>query len=501
MNQIKGGALLSYLLIILNNIIGITYTPFMIRTLGKSEFGLYSLAAAVVGYLTIMDLGFGNAIIRFTSKYKALGDVKTQNNLHGMFIVIYSGIGLLVAFLGCILYFNTDLIFSDAMSIEELKKIKVLLALLTFNLAITFPFSIFGSIIVAHENFIFSKIINIFRVAINPLIMIPLLLYGYKSIALVVVMTSLNVITLLINFTYCKIKIGIKPNYGFFDMSLLKEIVGYSFYVFLVVIVNQVYWNTGQFVLGAVAGTVAVAVFAVAMTVKNLYFSFSTSIVGVLLPKLTQMVTAKASNKELSDIFIKVGRLQFIILSLILSGFIIFGKTFIELWAGKDYSSSYTMALWIMVPVTVPLIQNLGITILQAKNQQKFRAISLLVVATLNVIITIPLAKELEGLGCAIVTGASLIIGNGIIMNIYYHKKIGLNIAKFWLEMLKISIPVILSVSIFMLLNSVVKLQFSILFYIIKIVFYGLIFLSLMWFIGMNSYEKNIFKKLIHIRK
>ena len=66
--QLKAGVLLSYLTLALSNIIALVYTPFMLRLMGQSEYGLYSLVASVVAYLTILDFGFGNAIIRYTAK-------------------------------------------------------------------------------------------------------------------------------------------------------------------------------------------------------------------------------------------------------------------------------------------------------------------------------------------------------------------------------------------------------------------------------------------------
>ena len=77
-NQLKAGALLSYVSIVLNNIIGLVYTPFMLRMMGQVEYGLYSLAASVVAYLTVLDLGFANAIVRYTAKYRVEGKVKEQ---------------------------------------------------------------------------------------------------------------------------------------------------------------------------------------------------------------------------------------------------------------------------------------------------------------------------------------------------------------------------------------------------------------------------------------
>jgi O-antigen/teichoic acid export membrane protein len=77
-NQLKAGAVLSYAILGLNNVIGLLYTPYMLRMMGQSEYGLYSLVASVVAYLTILDLGFGNAIIRYTAKFRAEGKTEEQ---------------------------------------------------------------------------------------------------------------------------------------------------------------------------------------------------------------------------------------------------------------------------------------------------------------------------------------------------------------------------------------------------------------------------------------
>ena len=94
--ELKLGAILSYVVIGLNMVIGIFYTPYLTRMLGQSEYGLYSLVASVISYLTILDLGFGNAIIVYTSKYLAKNDKENENKLHGMFFVIYVIIGIIV---------------------------------------------------------------------------------------------------------------------------------------------------------------------------------------------------------------------------------------------------------------------------------------------------------------------------------------------------------------------------------------------------------------------
>lgn len=491
-NQLKIGAALSYVSLGVGNILSILYTPIMLRLLGQSEYGLYHLSSSIIGYLGVLDFGIGNAVIRYTAKYKALEDKEGESNLYGMFIIIYSILAVLVILSGSLLIKNTHLFFSNSLTQNEMIRIQWMMALMIFNLAISFPFGIFGAIITAHEQFIFPKLVAILRQILNPLVMIPLLLLGYKSLGMTVATTCLNLIFIWVNLYYCFKVLKIKIKFNNMDFSVLKEIIGYSFFVFLNMIVDKIYWSTDQFILGSVRGTVAVAIYSIGSTFNQYYMNFSTAISGVFLPKVTKMVTQNATDEEISNLFIRTGRIQFILMSFILSGFILVGKDFIAIWAGEGYEESYFISLVVMVPLTIPLIQNLGITILQAKNMHQFRSTIYIIIAIVNVLISIPLAKVYGGVGCALATGISMVIGNIIIINIYYYKKIHINIPKFWLEISRLSVPVVISFGIVLLINKLIPLSG-----VINILFTGIVFtivfVPLMWLLGMNTSEKELF--------
>ncbi len=382
--------------------------------------------------------------------------------------------------------------FGATLTFEEIEKAKIMMIVMIFNFALAFPLGVFGSIIQAHERFIFVRLVGIIRSLISPCIILPLLYMGYGSVALVVVNMMLNISCLLVDVYYCFRFLNTKIYFKKFDLVLLKEIAGYSFFIFLNVIMDKVYWSTGQFILGIVSGTVMVSVYAVAMQLNMMYIMFSTSISGVLLPRITMMVANNCSNDELSQQMIKFGRIQYVVMSYILSGFILFGQAFITIWAGLKYSDAYYIVLLVMVPITIPLIQNVGISILQAKNMNSFRSVVYVTIAIINVVVSIPLAKVWGGLGCALATGVSLLIGNVIIINIYYHRHIGLNILLFWRNIIKMSMPVVVSllcgygINYFSIYNNLPVL-------VLKIVLFSIVYLCLMWFFGLNQYEKNLF--------
>lgn len=490
-NQLKAGAVLSYVVLALSNIIGLVYTPFMLRMMGQSEYGLYSLVASVIAYLTILDLGFGNAIIRYTAKFRAEKKIDEQYSMFGMFIILYTIIGIFTFLLGLGLYYNVDVLFGNTMTVVELGKARIMILIMVFNLAITFPLSIFGSVVSAYEDFIFQKVVQIIRIILNTAVMILLLKLGYKAIAMVVILTFFNLVTLFLNLWYCFYRIKIKIYFRKFQWQFLREISIYSFYIFLNVIMDRIYWSTGQFVLGAFVGTAAVAVFAVAIQLESMYMGFSMAISGVFLPKVTAMTSLQKSNKIISELFIRTGRIQFIVMAFILTGFIIFGKQFITLWAGTDYEDVYVITLLFFVPLTVPLIQNMGITILQARNQMKFRSILYIIIAFISLIFQIPLAKYYGGIGCAFGISVALIVGQVVVMNIYYYKKQGINIPMFWKEIAKMSItPIVLGIityffTKFIPLETATNLG-------IGIVVFSLIYLPIFWFTAMNNYERDL---------
>lgn len=493
MNQLKVGAALNYVSICLNMVVGLLYTPYMLRMLGQSEYGLYSLAASIIAYLTVLDLGFGNAIIRYTAKFRAEGKQREQEEMFGMFFILYIGIGIIAMIAGSVLSLNVENMFSRAMTESEVHRTRIMLWLMTFNLAFTFPMSIWGSIMSAYERFVFQRIVSIIRSVLNPVVMVLLLVVGYKAIAMVVVTTIFNVATLLVNWWYCKYRLTIKVRFAKFKWAFLKEVSIYSFWIFLNAIMDRIYWSTGQFVLGIYKGSVAIAVYAVAIQLESMYMMFSTAISSVFLPKVTSMVTKGSSDEEISDLFIRTGRIQYIVMAYILSAFVVFGKQFIILWAGDDYADAYYLTLMFFVPLTVPLIQNLGILILQARNQMKFRSMLYIVIALCSLGLSIYLAQIYGGYGCAFATGMALLIGQGLIMNIYYQKKQRINIKGFWWEILKMSIvPAVFIVVGLYALNHFEPSNMTVLDFVKYLILYTVLYIPLFLIFSINKEEKDL---------
>lgn len=499
-NQIKLGAILGYVNMAINIAVTIFYTPFMLGLMGQNEYGLYSLVTSIIAYLSVLDMGFGNAMVRFVAKNQAHKNIKKEHEINGVFLFLYLVVGIVAFIIGMVLFLNVNNLFGNTLSQEELNKAKIIMLILVGTVSVSFPLSIFGSYAMASERFNFLKLLEIFKTLAIPIAMVPLLLMGYKSIAMVIVTSTFTIGCHLITMYYCfkKLKMHIKFNIKDLDKSLLKSISFYSFWVFLNIIVDNVFNNTDQIILGSVCGTAAVAVYAIASKVAVMNTSFSTAISGLFLPKITKTLEEKDGDQKVSDIFIKVSRIQMYIMVLILSGFIVFGKHFIKLWIGNEYLDAYYITVLLIAPAVIPLTQNLGISIIQAKNKHQFRSIMFIAIAILNIAISIPLAKHFAGIGAAIGTLIANLLGQIITMNLFYWKKIGIDIPRYWKNLVIFLTPVAILSGLF--INITDAMEFSWISLIPIMALYVIMYLVIMLFY-FNKSERSELKRLLRFRK
>ena len=466
----------------------------MLRLLGQSEYGLYQLVYSVVSYLGLLSLGFGASYMRFYSREQTKGNPEGVARLNGMFLLIFCAIAMICIGCGAVMVSNIKGIFGFGLSETEYPKARILMILMVANLALTFPNSVFSCIITSQERFLFQKTLILSQQLLNPFLTLPLLLMGYGSVGVVLVTTFLTVGVLASNILFCFCRLHARFCFRKLQFSLLKEMWVFTFFIFLNQIVDQINWSVDKFLLGRMLGTTAVAVYGVGGQINSLYLQFSSSISNVFIPKVNRIVAEHRSDEELSDVFVKVGRIQFVVMALILSGFVFFGRPFISFWAGKEYDESYAVTLLLIIPVTVPLIQNIGIEIQRAKNKHKARSFVYLLIAVANVGFSIPLIKLFGAFGAALGTAISLFAGNVIFMNWYYYSILGIDIPRFWRNIVSflpaLAIPILLGTASLMTFeyNTLLSLM-------VGIALYGIVYFCSIYRFGLNQNEKDMIRR------
>ena len=500
-NQLKMGVILSYSQMVLGIIIGIIQAPIVIRCLGQSEYGLYNTVVSTLSMLSVLSLGFNSSYIRYYSRYKRENDTEAIYKLNGLFLLIFTVIGLIALGCGIFLTYNLELVFADGLTSGEYEIAKVLMWILTINLAFTFPMSVFQNIISANEKFVFLKLLGMIRTVLSPLLIIPIVLVGHKSIALASVTVAINLFVDVLFLIY--VLFGLKQRFIFrdFEEGLLRSLFGFTAFIAINLIVDEINSNVDKVLLSRYQGTASAAVYSVGYTLYNFYRQFSTSVSGVFAPRVHRIYNnyksdSLAQKVQLTGLFTRVGRIQFLILGLAASGFVFFGKPFIHFWAGEGYQNAYYVGLLLILPSTIALIQNIGLEIQRAENKHKFRSIAYLIMAIVNVVLTIFLCQIYGEIGAAFGTALSLVLANGIIMNVYYHKACNINIVAFWKQILRLSCgiiaPVLVGIGIVLFIDLYTIWQL-----LLWMVVYSIVYCASMWLFGMNEYERELIKKPI----
>ena len=453
----KYGAIIGTVNMLVSIAIGIVYTPLVLRFLGQSEYGVYTIASSVLSYLAMIDLGFGNALIRYSARFRAENkDDKDINGVFLLFALFVTGAALII---GAVLGNNLEVFFGSSLSLSESQLLVRVYRVLLYNTALTFPLSVFSSIIRSHEKFVFVNSLNFIQNILKHVAVIMFLYFGYKSEMMAVVSVVFTLIVLIIEIYYTIFVIKAKFGFARLEKGLYKDIFYFSFFILLNIIVDQLYANTDKIILGKFCGSVAVSVYGIGVVFQSYFTQFSTSISSVFFSHMSKLSVKENGICEMSKTFNKVGRLQYMILSYILTGFFVFGKEFISLWAGKGYEEAYYIALIIMTPAMIPLSQNIGISILRALNRHNVRSIMYLCIAILNVFLSIPLAIKWGGTGAAIGTAIGNLLGQILFMNWYYYKKIGLDIITYWKQVVVLSVKMIPVLLIFVLFRIIIKMD------------------------------------------
>ena len=502
MNQRKAGVILSYINMGTQAVVGFVYIPLLLHFLSQAQYGLYQLVGSMVAYIAVMDFGLANTTVRYYARYRAQNDVQKQENLLAIMLRLYTAISAGIVLVGAVLLYVLLPFYTRTLSAADLLTAKYVYWIMLFNLAFTIPGHIFSAIIQAHEKFIFLRAANLCNIILQPVLVYIMLHFKPSIIALVGVQTVCNLLLFCANGYYALEKLHARFHLYRWEGKFIKEVLFYSFFIFLNAIMDQIYWKTGQLILGAVVGTAVVAVYSVTVQLCQSYTSFSANISSVFLPRLAALGT-REGMQEMNAIFIKVGRLQFYIVMLLFWGFMLFGRQFLHLWVGDDFMPAYTYTLILMGALIIPLVQNTGILILQAKNKHAFRALVFVAIAFLNVCLSIPLAKHYGALACALVTGGCLILGQGFILNIYY-ARLGICVATFFAQVLRILGVMLVPVGLAGYILRYFPAEPSVWELAAQIAGFCVLYGLAVW-TAMNNYEKNLIlsplKKLICTNK
>lgn len=497
-NQRRAGAILSYVGLVINAVTSFVYVPLLLGFLSSAEYGVYQLIGSIIAYLSVMDMGLSTTLSRFYVEERVKEDERHVENLLAMAAVIYGVLTALAIAVGIGFDLLLPVLFGQSFTAGELGLAHHMMLLVVINCVIVLPGNWFLAIINANERFVFARTARIAKYLMQFVGIIAVLEWRASALWVLAVQVVINAITIFSYVVYCRGRLRVRAKLYHWDRRLLLHIFSFSGYILLNMVFDQIFWKTGQVVLGAVVGAAAVGVYGVAtQLVTSGYMEVSTGVTNVFLPKLTAMSAETEDMGAINDLFDRIGHIQALIVWGLCGGFAAVGQEFIYVWAGFEYGDAFWAVLILMVGLSVALVQNLGITVLQAKDKQGFRAIVYIVIALMDLLISIPVSSQFGVIGCATTAALFLFVGTGPIMNWYYHAKIGIDTLAFWRNVIPVLAPVALATVSTMLFSNASGLGPSYISVLVKALFFVAVFFALGWAKFFTDYERSIVRDML----
>lgn len=491
-SSVKAGVLLSYGTVILTAITNMVLIPFYIRTLGSDAYGLYEYVYSLASYATIIDFGISNVMIRYITEYKVKKDSKSEENFAAHILVLTIISALFILAIGIVMFLNLNKMIVNR-SPNEMKIARGIFFFMIGRIILALLQHFFDGALLSNEHFIEAKGIACTRIAIKFVSVITLVLSFRNVYGIVIGDFFSSLICVCISAYYtCKIKFKIK--WYFFDRNLFKEVSLLIFALVLQSIVNFANNALDKYVVGGFLTNTMVTVYSVALSLYEVFQTITISINPIFMPKVTKTIAAGGSKEDITDVAISIGRLQAILCLGMYFGFLICGKHFLLQWSGDETTLAWLPMVLLMSGGMLPLVQSTCLSVLTVYNKRLFRSIVLFGIAIGNLILSIFLVRIIGINGVALGTFIAFIIGNGFVMNIYYRKRIGLNVKRMLYGIFRGILPSALSAALICYL-FVLLTQQGWIWLLMQIIVFCVSYLIFLMIFGFNSEEKKMIKE------
>lgn len=407
------GAILGFVAVFVSIAYGIFMTPEIIRVVGITEYGLYGLSSSIIN-LFILDLGLGAATTTYLARLRAKGDKDGVERFTAGIFKIYLLLNLAFILVIVALYFLAPVIFARSYGIpgqyvvtHEIKTLQYLFIIIGCFTIISLPFSTFTGVISTYEKFSIIKLLEI----IQKLMYLGLTVASVQChwtiaesgiIPIVLINVTTTVLMMLIRLVYMRFYLGIH-----FDLRLKitksekKELLSFSWWGFIVAMCMRLVMTITPTILGVVSDSVAVSVFSIVSTIELYIYTFGTTVSAFFMAKITRAEadgTEEEKRAKMQAVVEKIAKIQFVIIVMIIFGFISCGSEFLTFWLGEDIrtgqlsAESVVLMYWLVVMISSYEVVHIPTMIFQDEMYAHGKIKHVAFVSLSKVIINIPLS-------------------------------------------------------------------------------------------------------------
>jgi O-antigen/teichoic acid export membrane protein len=391
----------------LSIVTGLILVPTIIRNIGLVDFGLWALASGLVGSMGLLDAGLAPTLTKKTAEYLAVNDEVSLGKTAGRVLTLYLLIGILAGAIVCALALFAGRIFH--ISAGDLYRFRIVLVIVAFQLALTFPLSTWNGITAGLQDFHFLSAVGIAVNLAKFVLTIVLLKIGYGLLGLISLGFLMTCVSGLVSIVWVRYRVPTlkmaapRPFFSAFG-GLLR----FSGAMFIWAVAGRILLESPRIIIGVFLPVASIGIYEVGLRVCN----YSRSILYPMFTFLPAASDLNARNEEaqLQELYL-IGTKYFLLAYAFVAGVILlFGKQFIFLWLGPGFDQSI-LIMTVLVLGTLYQSQNL-VAHVMLPGMGRVRAFTWIMCAypIVSVALSIILLKKYGLVGVALGTAGSYLL-------------------------------------------------------------------------------------------
>ncbi len=390
---------------------GIVLMPFTLSHLGTGQYGLWMLAATLTSYFQLLDIGYGNGVVRHIVAADARGDADDINRIVSTFFSVYSGLGAL-AIVGAAAAILFAVPRFPHLTAEQVRTARFLVAILTLRVAIGFPMTVFGAITNARQGFVANNSIATIVVLVNAGVTYVVLANGGGLVLLVSTTTAVSVSAYA---AYAAVARRLFPTLRIrrrlFSRAHWRDVTAFSVYLFVIDVAVEVVFNVDNLVIGAALGTSAIAIYAVALRLSQYQRRVCDQFSGMLFP-VAASFQARGDAAAVQATMIEGSRMASILVVGATICLIGFAEPLVRAWMGPGFEASVPALIALGIAgVAVVAVEPLD-NVLIATGSHRLAATVWVLEAAANLVLSLILVRTHGLTGVAVGTALPLIVGH-----------------------------------------------------------------------------------------
>jgi O-antigen/teichoic acid export membrane protein len=381
-----------YALILVNALLGLLILPYNVSHLGKETYGLWMLTATVTSYFTVLELGYGGAVVRFVAEYKARRDARSLNELLSTMYYVYCTMGVACYALAVVVAAVLPYIFH--LDPAQTHTGRLVLLIIAVQVALYFPFSMYGGVINGFERYYVNNVVatgfNIATAAVNVLV----LWLGYGLVELVAATTLMRVLPFwAYRHNAYKVFPDLQLRWSLFRRSRLREVTGFSAYLAVIDWSARLTYATDAFYLGIFMNTAAVAVYSVAQRLADALFRMTNQLHTFLFPAVIYHAVEGRTERQRS-LLVTANRFQLAIAVCLCGAVAALAGVLIPAWVGPGFESGVLAVQILAFVVVLRAWVAMPSTVLKGNDQHRSLSAIAAAGAVANLLLSIPLVRS-----------------------------------------------------------------------------------------------------------